>query len=50
MNKILHIGITVIGFTVNIMDRFNLIIAGIIGIMTIIYLFFRIRNEIKKGK
>ena len=50
MNKILHIVITAIGFTVNIMDRFNLVIAGIIGIMTIIYLFFRIRNEIKKGK
>ena len=50
MNKILDIGIPVIGFTVNIMDQFNLVIAGIIGIMTIIYLFFRIRNEIKKGK
>ena len=50
MKEILHIGIPVIGFTVNIVDRFHGIAAAIIAIMTIVYMFFRIRNEIKKGK
>lgn len=49
--KILDIGAPVIGIAVNmsaIYEQFNVILAIIIGVMSIIYLGLRIRNEMKK--
>ena len=50
MNKLFDIGIPTLGFTVTVIDYFHGVAAALIAVMTIVYLFFRIRNEIKKSK
>lgn len=51
MGKAFNIGQAGVGITVNIMawfDRFNVVAAAIIGLLSIIYLLIIIRKEIKR--
>ncbi len=50
---LLDIAAPVTGFTVTILaffDRFNPIVAAIIGVMSIIYLGYKIRNERRRNE
>ena len=49
MKNILDIVIP-LGFIVNFMEKFHGVAAAVIAVMTVVYLFFKIRNEIKKRK